>query len=82
MWELLSQPAVQAGLAVAILLVAVSVGYAIIVRLRPSTNNTDSSADELVANFEEMRLEGDIDESELRKIKSVLGKSQAKPAGE
>ncbi len=74
MWELLSQPVVQVVLAVAFLLTAVYVGIGILARLRPSTHKADTSVEHLAENFEEMQLEGDISEAELRRIKSVLGR--------
>ena len=74
--ELLSQPIVQALLAVALLMVCVYVGIQVISRLRAATFKTDTNAEDLATNFEEMCLEGDIDEAELRKIKAVLGKTQ------
>ena len=76
MWDLLSQPVVQAVLAVAFLLVALMVGYQVLVGLRPSTCKADTSVEELAHNFEEMRHDGEIDDQELRKIKAVLGKTQ------
>lgn len=72
----------QAVLAVAILLAAAYAGFLVVNRLRPSTSKADTSAEDLAANFEEMRLEGDIDEAELRKIHAVLGKSQANHSDE
>ncbi len=76
MWDLLSQPNVQAALAVAIVLALSYTGFLVITRLRPSTSKADTNAADLTHNFEEMRLEGDIDDAELRKIKAVLGKTQ------
>lgn len=77
--ELLNHPTVQAILSVAVLLIVVYLGIVVLTRLRPSTSKADMNVEDLAANFEEMRLEGDIDEAELRKIKSVLGKSQVNP---
>lgn len=82
MWELLSQPTVQAILAVAVLLVVVAVGYQVVVHLRPTTIKADTSVDHLAQNFEEMQLGGDIDADELRKIKAVLGKTQDSRPGD
>lgn len=72
----------QAVLAVAVLLLVVYFAIQVLLYLRPSTSKAGTSAENLVENFEEMRSEGDIDEAELRKIKSVLGKSQAKGSGD
>lgn len=81
MWDLLSQPTVRAGLAVGILFVVVYAAIQVVSRLRPSNIKADTSVDELAQNFEEMRLEGDIDEAELRKIKTVLERSQDSHSG-
>ena len=80
-WDWLSQPTVQAAFAVAALLVAVYVGIQVLSRLRASTCKADTSEEDLAQNFQEMRLGGDIDEAELRKIMSVLGKSQETRSG-
>ena len=82
MWEWLSQPAVQAILAVAVLLVTMAVGYQVLMRLRPTTIKDDTSVDHLAQNFEEMQLGGDINADELRKIKAVLGKTQDSRPGD
>ena len=76
MWDLLSQPVVQAVLAVTFLFVALMIGYQVLVCLRPSTCKADTSVEELTNNFEEMRHDGEIDDQELRKIRAVLGKTQ------
>ena len=70
----------QAILALAVLLIAVYVGFLVVMRLRPSTSKADTNVGDLAANFEEMCLEGDIDEAELRQIKTALGKKQATPS--
>ncbi|MCR9291327.1 MAG: hypothetical protein NXI32_01325 [bacterium] len=75
-WDWLSYPAVRAVLAVLVVLVVVFGGIQLLIRLRAATIKPDTNHDDLAKNFEEMRLEGDIDEAELRKIKAVLGKSQ------
>ena len=77
MWDLLSHPVAQAVLAVAILLAAVYFGFKVLGRLRPSIHKADTSVDDLAQNFEEMQLEGDISEAELRRIKAVLGEKPA-----
>ena len=77
MWELLSRPAVQATLGVGVLLVVAYCAIQLILRLRPTTSTAHTSVEDLVANFEEMQLEGEINEAELRKIRAVLGKSKA-----
>ena len=82
MSEMISNPTVQAVLAVTVLMIVVYVGIQLVVRLRPSTGKADTNAADLTSNFEEMCLEGDIDEAELRKIKTVLGKKQANQSEE
>lgn len=82
MWELLSQPTTRAGLAVAVLLAIFYGCFVVITRLRPSTSKADTNVGDLSENFEEMRLEGDIDDAELRKIKAVLGKTLDTQSGE
>ena len=78
MWDLLDIPVVQAILGVTLLLVAIYVGYRVIVALRPSTSKADTSVHDLLNDFEEMQLEGDINAQELRSIKALLGNSQQK----
>ncbi|MFK7735514.1 MAG: hypothetical protein AB8B50_05790 [Pirellulaceae bacterium] len=77
MVEILQQPTVQAVLSIAVVLALIYAAIVIVGRLRPSTIKADTSVEDLAANFEEMRLEGDIDDAELRKIKSVLGKTKS-----
>jgi hypothetical protein len=74
MLEFLSQPAFRAALGIAVLLAGVYAGYQVVIWLRPTTSKPDTSVDALARNLEEMRLGGDIDEAEHRKIKAVLGK--------
>ncbi len=76
MWVGLSSPIVHALLGVAILLTVVYVGLQAIIALRPSTSKVDTYDENLAQNFEEMQLEGEISDEELRTIKSVLGKTR------
>jgi len=76
MWELLSQPSTRAFMAVVVLLVVVYAGVWVLKGLRPSTSKADTSAYGLAQKFQEMQHEGDIDGSELRKIKAVLERTQ------
>ena len=64
MTDLIENTAIQAILGVGFLCVAVYFAYHLILRLRPSTHTDDTSAEELVRNFKEMRLEGDISEAD------------------
>lgn len=67
----------QAGLGVAVVLVAGYIGYHVVKYLRRATSKDDISAAGLTMNFEEMRREGGISEAEFRTIQSVLGKTQS-----
>jgi uncharacterized membrane protein len=78
MWDLLSQTKVQAALAAASLLLVLFVAYRVIEALRPSTSKDDTIDRDLSQDFEEMRLGGDINEEELRSIRSVLEKTHDK----
>ncbi len=69
--------ALQAGLGVAVVIVAGSIGYYVVKYLRGATSKDDTNAADLTLNFEEMRREGDISEAEFRTIQSVLGKTQS-----
>lgn len=78
MSDLLRPTALQAILSVLGLLIVMYAAFRVIERLRPSTSKDDMSDDDLVGDFEEMQLEGDINEEELRSIRAVLGKTQGK----
>lgn len=80
MWGWLESPVTQAILGLAVLSVVILGAYQLILRIRPSTDTSDMNASDLDENFEEMLVEGDIDEAELRRIRSVLGKSQETPS--
>lgn len=81
MVDILTQPAVQAALAVVVITVVGYVGFRVATALRHATGNSATSVEELRQNFEEMQREGNIDEAELRRIASVLGKTQESPPG-
>lgn len=72
----LDSPVVQAMLGVAILLTVAYIGLQAVLALRPSTSKVDTYDENLAQNFEEMQLEGEISDEELRTIKSVLGKTR------
>ena len=78
MWELLNQRHFWIALNVLGLATVLIVAYVVIMAIRrlTSTNATDNRP--LAQDFEEMRLEGDINEEELRSIRAVLEKSQTK----
>ena len=81
MLEFVSQSNVQATVGIAVLSVVVYFGIQVAIRLRPTTIKPDTNIDALSQNFEEMQLEGDIDEAELRKIRAVIGKTHDANAG-
>jgi hypothetical protein len=81
MMEFVSQPALQATVSVAVIIAVMWLGFHVAIRLRPTTSKPDTSAVAWAQNFEEMRLEGDIDDAELRKIKAVLGEKRGAMAG-
>ena len=64
---------IQASLAIGVLLGLVIVGVLIVQSFRGGAADKAPSANELLANFQEMRSRGDIDDADYRKIKSVLG---------
>jgi uncharacterized membrane protein len=78
MSDLFRPSALQAMLSVAGLLVVMYAAFRVIEVLRPSTSKDDMSDRDLASDFEEMQLEGDINEEELRSIRAVLGKTQEK----
>lgn len=76
MLDWLSQTQVQLVLSVLALLVICIAAYVILSKLRDLSNEDRPVAQELLKNFEEMRHEGDISDSEYRNIKSVLGEKR------
>lgn len=69
---LLSTPA-QAVLWTTVLLLLVAVAYYLLGILRGRDGEDRLSANQLLTNFREMHHQGDIDDSEFRTIKTVLG---------
>jgi hypothetical protein len=78
MSEFLSRTYVQAGLSVLGLMVVCWTAYVLLAKWRDLSNQDRNSSIELLKNFEEMRQEGDIDESEFRNIQSLLEKDSKK----
>lgn len=71
-WSLVSSSTFQSVLGVLILLTVCGIAISLLSKLRDS-NTQDAPLDEMLRkNFEEMRSEGDINEQEFRKIKSLL----------
>lgn len=67
--ETLIQLVTWVGVLIGLILVAVL----IVQRVRGCRTQTGLGAEQLLANFEEMRTRGDISDADYRKIKSVLG---------
>ncbi|MCA9128414.1 MAG: hypothetical protein KDB22_15110 [Planctomycetales bacterium] len=78
----LSSPVVRVVLMLTALFVLVFFAALVLKALRPATGTADTNDDGLVQNFEEMAREGDINESELRSIRSVLGASRTTQASD
>ncbi|MEY4567568.1 MAG: hypothetical protein RLY14_2538 [Planctomycetota bacterium] len=82
MWNMLSQPVVQAGLSFLLLMLVTAIGFRIVSSLRDWSKKKDTSLPETLGKFEEMRREGDISEAEFRTIEAMLGRIGAKRATE
>ncbi len=67
-----SDTVVQAVLGLLVLAVVTGIAFFVLSKLRDSNTNDQVAPDLLEKNFEEMRSEGDIDDQEFRKIKSLL----------
>jgi uncharacterized membrane protein len=74
MQDFLTTPATMAVLWVAVLMILMAAGYYLVRRFRDRTDDDRQTASELLTNFREMHLEGDISETEFRTIKTVLGR--------
>ena len=69
--DLLSDPSVRIGAAMLVLLVVAAFGFFLVSRLRDYTTQDQEEPLEMLSNFEEMRLKGDITEEEYRTIQSA-----------
>ena len=69
--ELLSDPAVKAGLALVIVTVVSGAAFFLVSRLRDYTNGDWDLTSSSLLNLEEMRLKGDISEDEFRTIQAA-----------
>lgn len=69
--ELLSDPAVKAGLALLILIILSAAAFFLVARLRDYTSGDWETTPDERLNFEEMRLKGDISEEEFRTIQAA-----------
>jgi|SRR5437762_800526 len=68
-----TETVVQVILALGVLMGLVIVGVVIVQSFRGGAADKGASANELLANFQEMRSRGDIDDADYRRIRSVLG---------
>jgi len=69
---LLTTPA-QAVIWTTVLLIVSLVGLYIVGRFRDRAGDDRMSANEMLTNFRDLHLQGDIEDSEFRDIKTVLG---------
>lgn len=61
----------------AVLAVMVVAAYFVVTKLRGSAVGNDDTPVELLTNFREMKLQGDISDKEFRTIKALLNEKQA-----
>jgi len=70
--DFLTTPTAQAVLLIWALAVLVLVGFYLITKFRGQSGDDTPTANEMLTNFREMNLQGDIDEAEFRKIKTHM----------
>ena len=73
MWEFLATPPAQAVMSVAVLLILIAIGFYLVRRFAYRADEDQPDTHEHLTNFREMHHQGDIDETEFRNIKTVLG---------
>ena len=73
MQEFLVTTEAQAVIWTAVLVFLCVLGYYIVGSFRGRSDDNQSKSSELLTNFTEMHHQGDINESEFRTIKTVLG---------
>ena len=73
MREFLLTPHAQAVIWSTVLLIVIVIAVYVVGKLRDRTDNDRLAANDLLTNFRELHLQGDIEDSEFRDIKSVLG---------
>ena len=73
MQEFLRTTPAQAVIWTTVLISLVFVGVFVVQRFRDRTGDGRLSANDMLTNFREMQHEGDIEETEFRTIKTVLG---------
>jgi hypothetical protein len=67
-----AQTLIQLLLATGILIGLVMIGVLVVQKFRGGAADKGTSANELLANFQEMQSRGDISDADYRKVKSVL----------
>jgi uncharacterized membrane protein len=72
MWNILSQPSVRAILGISVVLFVCWLGFLLVARLRDFSKQDRLQSPDLLTNFKEMHLEGDISEAEFRRIRAVM----------
>jgi len=81
LWEFLIRQwdswAVQLVVWGTVLLLMVTIAFFVVRSLRDSTVGAEDTTAELLTNFREMKLQGDIDDKEFRTIHSLLNAKQA-----
>jgi hypothetical protein len=70
--EFLQQPLAQFIIWTTIGLMVTMIGYFIVQKFRDQSGNDQLTPNELLTNFREMNMEGDIDDAEFRTIRTVL----------
>ena len=73
MTDFLLTPEAQAVIWSTVLLIVIVIAVFIVGRWRDRMDDDRLEANELLTNFRELHLQGDIEDSEFRDIKSVLG---------
>ena len=73
MKDFLLSPLPQVVIWMAVLSIMVVIGFWLVGRYRDRTDDDRHTANEMLTNFRELHHQGDIDDSEFRTIKTVLG---------
>jgi uncharacterized membrane protein len=68
--DFLTTPTVQAGVSVLVLCVLIAGGFYLVASFRDYAAKDQETAQEMLANLQEMRRKGDISEEEFRIIQS------------
>ena len=73
MWKFLATPPAQAVMSVGVLLILIAIGFYLVRRFAYRADEDQPGTHQHLTNFREMHHQGDIDETEFRNIKTVLG---------